>query len=111
MDEELEKLNKGFEELIKWDKMVAKSLKSKIREAIHIHNDIKEAIIEVEKIVKRWISLYEYTDIERHFKMIDSYINCHLKKRFDKNWTYQFTSCEKQLENIKRKNEIKSRLL
>lgn len=81
-----------------------KSLKSKIREAIHIHNDIKEAIIEVEKIVKRWISLYEYTDIERHFKIIDSYINCHLKKRFDKNWTYQFTSCEKQLENIKRKN-------
>ncbi len=27
MDEELEKLNKGFEELIKWDKMVAKSQK------------------------------------------------------------------------------------
>ena len=27
MDEELEKLNKGFDELIKWDKMVAKSQK------------------------------------------------------------------------------------
>lgn len=27
MDEELEKLNKGFEELIKWDQMVAKSQK------------------------------------------------------------------------------------
>ena len=47
MDEELEKLNKGFEELIKWDQMVAKSQKQ---------NAEKQAKISECKI--GWIVLY-----------------------------------------------------
>ncbi len=78
-----------------------KSIKGKIREAIHTRNNIKEAVIEVENIVRRWLSLYEYVDIKRHFKMIDNYINVHLKKRFDKNWTYKFAPCEELLRRLR----------
>ena len=46
MDEELEKLNKGFEELIKWDQMVAKSQKQNAENKQKFQN-IKLDVLEI----------------------------------------------------------------
>lgn len=78
-------------------------LKSKLRETIHSHNSISDAIKEIYLILNRWISRYKWSDIDRYFKRIDSYIVSQLRKRFDKNRYYSLTSLKELAEKQRKK--------
>ena len=122
MDEELEKLNKGFEELIKWDKMVAKSQKQNAENKQKFQNtkldesfdafDINQACDYIQDSYLEFRSLYleqyERTGGNIDIKSLFSYVlrsgNQDMHKYceflFEKNWFYCLMRALKCLRNI-----------
>lgn len=81
------------------------------KEAVHklksiISETIKDAELNsnlykaIDQIIKRWLSIYSYLDIERYFNDIDIFLISQLTKKFGKN-DYKTNKCKHLVNNVR----------
>lgn len=83
-------------------------LKSKITKAIKISELNVGLYKEIYELIKKWIALYSYTDIERYFEYIDSFVLLQLGKKYG-NRRFKIVKSYELAQNIRSKQFAKAR--
>jgi len=89
----------------KYEKL--EKLKKKITKEIKNACSCRIAITEVMKIIKKWISTYSYTNVDRYFKVINYCIIYNLKHKFGKRRFYRFKKCEDIAKEVRERQNRK----
>jgi len=89
------------------DKDTLGLLKNKLRSVIKNGELSSQLYQEIYEVIEKWIALYSYTDIERYFDEIDTFLKSRLIKKFG-NIHYKTLKCKSLAKKVRNKQYNKS---